>query len=223
MATGQVTLRTRRRSSAQEARRDFYRARLVEVAEALFAEKGFESTKMEEVAEEAGLSLGTVYSAFRGKSAILEALHETRLKELLGVSVAATRNLRGSVEILVAGMRGFVEFFLDNPDFLRIHLRDSTSWGLPMPGRSPRAVAWEKGQAILIGILEQGIREGAFYADDPSRLARTCAAIGEIRLGDWLSGGMSEQPEVILADVERQLRRAVCCREEDRTAPARPS
>ncbi|MBW2497441.1 MAG: TetR/AcrR family transcriptional regulator [Deltaproteobacteria bacterium] len=222
MTTGQVPLRTRRRSSAQEARRDFYRARLVEVAEALFAEKGFESTKMEEVAEEAGLSLGTVYSAFRGKSAILEALHETRLKELLSVSVAATRNLRGSVEILVAGMRGFVEFFLDNPDFLRIHLRDSTSWGLPMPGRSPRVVAWEKGQAILIGILEQGIREGAFYADDPSRFARTCAAIGEIRLGDWLSGGMSEQPEVILTDVERQLRRAVCCREEDRTAPVRP-
>jgi len=48
------------------------------------------------------------------------------------------------------------------------------------------------------------------------------AAIGEIRLGDWLSGGMREHPEVILTDVERQLRRAVCCREEDRTAPVRP-
>lgn len=222
MPSRKVASRTLKRASAQEARRDFYRARLVDVAEGLFAERGFDSTKMEEIAEEAGLSLGTVYSAYSGKAAILQALHETRLEELLSVSVAATRNLRGSVEILVGGMRGFVEFFLDNPDFLRIHLRDSTSWGLPMPGRSPRAGAWDKGQAILTGILEQGIGEGVFYRDDPSRLARNCAAIGEIRLGDWLSSGMSEPPEVILADVERQLRRAVCCREEDRAETVLP-
>jgi AcrR family transcriptional regulator len=201
-------------------RHAFYRARIVEVAEVLFAKKSVDASKMEEIAEEAGLSLGTVYSVFRGKSAILEAVHETRLRELLDSSVAATRNLEDTVAILVAGVRGYVEYFLANPDYLLIHLRDSTSWGLPMQGSSPRAVAWEEGQATLTGILERGIGEGVFHSEDPSRLARACAALGEIRLGDWLAGGMKEDSEVILSDVERQLRRSVCCHEEDRTQPA---
>jgi len=208
--------RARTRSIVQEAREAFYRSTVVEAAEALFAEKGVDASKMEEIAQEAGLSLGTVYSVFRGKSAILEALHEMRLRELLHTSVSATRNLGDTVEILVAGVRGYVEYFLAHPEYLRIHLREATSWGLPIQGRSPRAIAWEEGQSTLTGILERGIGEGVFYSDDASRLARSCAAMGEIRLGDWLAGGMKEDSEEILSDVERQLRRAVCCREEDR-------
>jgi AcrR family transcriptional regulator len=200
----------------QQARETLYRNRVVDAAEALFAEKGVEASKMEEIAREAGLSLGTLYSVFRGKSAILEAVHATRLQELLRTSVSATRGLENPVDVLVAGVRGYVEFFLAHPEYLRIHLGDSTSWGLPIRAGTPRSVAWEEGQATLTGTLERGIEAGVFYRDDPSRLARACAAIGEIRLGDWLSGGMVEEPEEIIGDVERQLRRAVCCREEDR-------
>ena len=65
---------SRRRSSgrrgAQAARQALYRTLILDAAEALWAEKGFEATKMEEIAEESGLALGTVYAVFRGKSAI---------------------------------------------------------------------------------------------------------------------------------------------------------
>jgi AcrR family transcriptional regulator len=208
--------RERTRPAVQEAREALYRMRVADAAEGLFAEKGVDSSKMEEIAEEAGVSMGTLYSVFRGKSAILETLHETRLRELLHASVSATRGLDDAVDILVAGVRGYVEYFVAHPDYLRIHIRQSTSWGLPIEGRSPRAILRAEGHATLTRTLERGIEEGAFYRDDPNRLARACAAIGEIRLGDWLVGGMDEAPEEILGDVERQLRRAVCCREEDR-------
>lgn len=207
------------RSSLREAREALYRGRVVDAAESLFAERGSDSTKMEEIAEEAGLSLGTLYAVFRGKAGILESLHEARLRELLHHSIATTRGLDDPLEVLVAGVRGYVEFFLAHPDYLRIHLGDTTSWGLPIAGGSPRASVWQEGQRTLVGTLERGIAQGIFYADDPSRLARACAAIGEIRLGDWLVSGMADEAERVLADVERMVRRALCRRPEDRDPP----
>lgn len=50
-------------SRARQARQALYRDLVLEAAEATFAEHGVESSKMEQIAEASGLSLGTVYAA----------------------------------------------------------------------------------------------------------------------------------------------------------------
>jgi AcrR family transcriptional regulator len=49
-------------------------ARIVEAAAALFQERGFEETTMQEVAGRAGLAVGTLYNYFRSKSGLGLAL-----------------------------------------------------------------------------------------------------------------------------------------------------
>ncbi len=202
--------------SVQDARQALYRGRVVDAAEGLFAEKGVDASKMEEIAEAAGLALGTVYSVFRGKSAILDGLHEARLRELVDGANAAARDLDGPLPMLLAGLRAYVEYFLSHPDYLRIHLALGTSWGMPIRGGSPRAAAWEEGHALQVRLFARGIADGTFYPDDPGRMAHTLAAMQQVRLAEWLGGGMAEDPEEIIAGMELQLRRAFCMRYEDR-------
>lgn len=50
------------------------RARVLEASEALFTEQGYTQVKMEDIARESGVSLGTIYSYFGSKSGIMTAL-----------------------------------------------------------------------------------------------------------------------------------------------------
>jgi AcrR family transcriptional regulator len=212
----------RRKSASQDAREALYRRLVVDAAEARFAAKGVDATRMEEIAEAAGLSLGTVYAVFRGKPAIVDALHESRLRELLRRSAEAARGLEEPLEMLIAGVRAYVEYFLAHPDYLRIHLGEGTSWGLPVRGRSPRAAAWEEGHAMQERLFRRGIEAGVFHPDDPGRLARTLVAMQQVRLADWLAGGMREDPEEIVSGMVLQLRRSFCARPQDRGEAAAP-
>ena len=211
---------SRRRSSgrrgAQAARQALYRTLILDAAEALWAEKGFEATKMEEIAEESGLALGTVYAVFRGKSAIVDALHQSRLGELIQTAQQAAEDSHSPLDRLVAGVRAYIEYFLERPEYLKIHLAEGTSWGLPVTGGSPRAQGWAEGHAMQVRLFERGMKDGIFYVDDPGRMANTLAAMQQIRLAEWLAGGRVEDPDRILSGIELQLRRAFCVRPRDR-------
>ena len=218
MSSPPGTARRRRpgRGHARATRQALYRSLILDAAEALWAEKGFEATKMEEIAEESGLALGTVYAVYRGKSAIVDALHESRLGDLIQTAQRAAQDSDSALDRLVAGVRAYIEYFLAHPAYLQIHLAEGTSWGLPVTGGTPRAQAWAEGHAMQVRLFERGIKDGLFYRDDPSRMANTLAAMQQIRLAEWLAGGRAEDPDHILSGIELQLRRAFCLRPGDR-------
>jgi AcrR family transcriptional regulator len=63
------TVRTRRAERAEETRR-----RIVAAATGLFAELGYSATTMETIADEADVAVETVYSRFRNKARLLDAV-----------------------------------------------------------------------------------------------------------------------------------------------------
>jgi AcrR family transcriptional regulator len=63
--------RSRRAERAEQTRR-----RIVEAATALFAARGFAATTMEAIAERADVAVETVYSRFRTKTTLLDAILE---------------------------------------------------------------------------------------------------------------------------------------------------
>jgi AcrR family transcriptional regulator len=60
------------------------RARLLDAAAAVFARKALVAASLDEVAEEAGLTKGAVYSNFAGKDDLIDALLKERLDKPLG-------------------------------------------------------------------------------------------------------------------------------------------
>jgi AcrR family transcriptional regulator len=203
---------------AQQAREGLYRDLILAAAARTFAERGVEAARMEEVAAAAGLSLGTVYSVFRGKAAIVDALHERRLGEVRERAAEVARGISDPLQSLIAGVRAYVTYFLANPDYLRMYLADGQSWGTGsgQPQPSPRATAWQEGIAAQARSFERGVAAGVFYPGNPDRMARTLVAMQQVRLADWLADGRSDDAETVIGEMELQLRRAFCKRPADR-------
>lgn len=200
------------REAARAARNALHRQLVFEAAERAFAEKGVEDTKMEEIAAEAGVALGTLYNVFSGKAQLVAAIHETRMLEAVARADELARSTSDPVETLLMGVRGYVEFFAGHPDYLRMHLREGYAWGLGGRGHATatRQQAWRESHAAQAALFERGIAAGAFYEDDPKRMARMLVAMQQVLLAEWVEGDMQCDPEELIDAMQAHARRAFC-------------
>jgi AcrR family transcriptional regulator len=77
-----MVAKTRRPEKAsREEKKAITRARLVAAAATVFAHRGFAGSSLEDVAEEAGLTKGAVYSNFESKDDLIRAVLHDRLDE----------------------------------------------------------------------------------------------------------------------------------------------
>jgi AcrR family transcriptional regulator len=70
-------VRKKAKDEARKARNDVYRQHILEAAEEVFAEKGFEAAKLQDIGTRAGLSMGTIYAIFQ-KTELFAAILEGR-------------------------------------------------------------------------------------------------------------------------------------------------
>jgi AcrR family transcriptional regulator len=99
--------------SARAAQAERTRQQILETAQRLFTEHGYDATSLQMIADEMGLTKAAVYYHFRAKTDILHAAMQPgiqRLKALLD-EAAALRGRRARIEHLV---NGFVEFLIRN-------------------------------------------------------------------------------------------------------------
>jgi AcrR family transcriptional regulator len=202
----------RRKERVRRARSALYRQLVLEAAERVFAEKGAADTKMEEIAAESGLSLGTVYSVYSGKAGIVRAIHESRLAEVLQRTIDVARGVRDPLERLLRGVRATLEFFVLHPEYLRLHLREGYAWGLGDAAAASReqAAAWREGVAMQRALFARGVEEGLFHPGDPELMARMMIALQQVQLARWVETGMQRQPEELAAEMDQLVRRCFC-------------
>ena len=100
------------------------RHQLINIARSLFAERGYESTSIEEVAHRAGVSKPVVYEHFGGKEGLYAVVVDREMSALLdGITSSLTNNrYRPRVERVVLALLTYVE---ERTDGFRLLLRDS--------------------------------------------------------------------------------------------------
>ena len=203
------------RDKAREARNDVYRQHILEAAEQVFAERGFEAAKVQEISAKAGLSMGTIYSIFPGKADLFDALLEMRGRELLAVAREATKRSDPPLDALRALGDSYVAWFVDHPAFLRMQLGASVSWALGPSSAPSRMAFWREIHDLQADIFRRGAKSGAFVDEDPAFLAKLFSAIDEVVLADWVATGMNADRATLTARLDRLV---------DRTfAAARPT
>ena len=200
------------REHAKNARHAAYRDLVVEAAAEAFARNGVAATKMEHLAEAAGISLGTLYSVYKGKAEIIDALHESRLREIHAASIEAEGAATAPLDALLAGSRAYLAYFLERPDYLRMYLDDGANWGVrrSMERTARRGAVWGDGVAQLAAIFARGIDDGVFEPGNPDRLARTMLAMQQVLLADWYEEGANAPQHQVMDEMEVLLRRAFC-------------
>ncbi|GAA3365637.1 MULTISPECIES: TetR/AcrR family transcriptional regulator [Saccharopolyspora] len=100
------------------------RQQLLDVARALFAEKGFEAASIEEIAHRAGVSKPVVYEHFGGKEGIYAVVVDREMRALLDRIVSALS--AGHPRALLEQAAGALLEYIDTcTDGFRILVRDS--------------------------------------------------------------------------------------------------
>lgn len=194
----------------REAKEALYRDLVLEGAARIFGRKGYEDAKMEEIAGESGLSLQTVYAVFAGKAEIYRTLHEAGDLALLRRATEAVRGIEDPREALLAGVRAYALYFLEHPDFLRMQLREGLFWGSESvaAGSRERSAAWRAGVDMLTTAFARCIERGVFVARDPRLMARMMVAMQQVELAHWLEGGMQQDPDEVVREIQAQLERS---------------
>lgn len=96
------------------------RSSIIEVAATIFSEKGYPSTKMEEIAEKAGVGKGTIYQYFRSKKHLFQEIIKERIDLYIIGMKDEIKDYTGLEEILKKIVKFSFSFMEKHSDVLKI-------------------------------------------------------------------------------------------------------
>lgn len=98
-----------------DRRRAVTRGRLIDAARVLFAEKGVDATRINEITEQADVGFGSFYTYFASKEAITEAVVEEVVAAQGGVIDELTRHLDDVAEIVATAHCYWIDLACTDP------------------------------------------------------------------------------------------------------------
>ena len=197
--------------SLRDRKRELYREAVLDAAERVFGEVGYEATKVQRIAAEAGVSLTTLYSVLQSKWEIYRAVHRRRLSEVMRRTQGVLQKEMSSLDTLIAGTRMQLAFFMEHRDFTKMQLKEVTAWSTIELLRSPEQVeALGAGLELFASLLRQCIKDGYLVDDDPELMARMMIASQQVRLAMWMDRGCEEDPNDVADAALRHLLRSYC-------------
>jgi TetR/AcrR family transcriptional regulator, fatty acid metabolism regulator protein len=170
---------------------------ILDAAVRVFASKGYHTSRVGDIADEAGVAHGLLYHYFSSKEQVLETVFRENWSELLDAFARIEASDATPPEQLAAIAKTLLRAWRDRPDLVRVMVREVA--------RSPQL----QGQVEEIGagfrviqrVIERGQAEGAFRADLDPRLASWVFYGG---LEEILTGWVLEQ----LPDGDEEVARA---------------
>jgi TetR/AcrR family fatty acid metabolism transcriptional regulator len=104
----------------RERRKHATRSDLIRAGRRLFSDRGIYEARIEDLASEAGIAKGTVYTYFADKNELIREVAAAAYAELEARVAHRVRGVRGEQEVLRLAVRAHLQFFAANPDLMRI-------------------------------------------------------------------------------------------------------
>ncbi len=126
------------------------RARLIEAAEGVVAQNGYEALRVEQVVQTAGVAKGTFFAHFRDKDALMEIMMGQRLNACLDQAEATTRPT--TVSTIIAALEPVHGFMMSERYVFDLLIRYSGATGIAEIG--PIATCFERYFRVVVMWLE---------------------------------------------------------------------
>jgi len=152
----------------RQEERDRRRAEIVDAAETLYAELGWDAVTMDAVARRARLSRALVYVYFTDKRDLHFALVERALEELHARFVAAAAGRELGIEQCEAIGRAYLAFSRELPHYFDACARfqaHQTETGELEPNELACAQAGHRVHEVIVATLERGVADGSVRRD----------------------------------------------------------
>lgn len=184
------------------------RAAILECAEQVFLEHGFQAASMSAIAARVGGSKGTLYNYFPSKDDLFLACvsrHCAGLQQQMSTLIAEGADVR---ETLTRMGRRFIEVVFSDDVVRKFRMVVAEAERTPAIARAFYETGPQAGSEILAAYLEQAMEQGLLIRTDPVRAARYFIGL----CTNWLSKarlcnvvGAPTQEEVA-ADVDEAVR-----------------
>jgi AcrR family transcriptional regulator len=186
------------------ARAQRTRTRIIEAAEAVFAELGYHDASIVKITEAAGVAQGTFYLYFGGKQDVFDQLVadlNRRVRRAMSEGAA-----RGStrVERELEGFRAFFRFTAEHPALYRI-IRQAE-----FVSPASLQLHYDRIAAGYIEGLRAAMDAGEIAEADPEVLAWMLMGVGEIVGMRWILWGEDDTvPDPVVAAMSRFITRGL--------------
>jgi TetR/AcrR family transcriptional regulator, fatty acid metabolism regulator protein len=190
------------RSTGQEDKRRL----ILDAAVRVFARKGYHTSRVGDIAEEAGVAHGLLYHYFRSKEELLETIFRETWRDVLD-AVRAVEETDESARDRLAGIaKILLRAWRRDPDLVRVLVREVTR----SSHLQERIGEIDAAFAGLERIIARGQQEGEFRSDLDPRMTSYVfyGALEEILTG-WVLGQLEEGDEAI-ALAERTVVEVIC-------------
>jgi AcrR family transcriptional regulator len=180
------------------------RRRLLEAAEAVFAEFGYHDASIVKITEAASVGQGTFYLYFASKKDVFDELvvdlnHRVRHAMTEAASQGTTR-----AEMERLGFAGYFRFVAEHPALYRI-IRQAEFVSPEM-----LHLHYERLTSGYVAGLRQAMEDGEIAEGDPELLAWALMGIGELVGMRWiLWNGRAELPAEVLDELGRIITRTI--------------
>ena len=187
--------------------RDFRTKSIVAAAQTVVAEQGFHGASLDMIAEEAGISKGTIYLYFENKEALFVQAIEDGHHHTLQQARLAIAEVDSASERLHAAINAFMSFSHHGQDLFKAYMmekRGNLFSNEDDPGFQRLVELRKESHSLIEGILRQGIEEGDFRAVD---VETTTAFLVEIFSGVALQKmwGLIDESPTSIADTVHDL------------------
>jgi AcrR family transcriptional regulator len=150
---------------------------ILEAALALFVEKGFAATRLDDVAARAGLSKAAIYLYFEDKTALFQGVVQQAIGANILTVEATVKAHQGPVAVLIPGILEFMASRVEDTPMASIaKLVISESRAFPEIGRFYLKEVIGRGIPIFEGLIARGVASGEFRAVDPMLTVRSLIA-----------------------------------------------
>ena len=149
------------------------REEIIQAAEQIFFSKGFDRSTMDDVAEKAELSKGTIYLYFASKEDLYMAVARKSINLLNEVTMKATEGEGSALEKLGRMGRSCIEFSRTYPDRMKaiMTLEELEPIALSASVSDVREMIYQESTVgSVIELVEQGVREKLIRSDIPALL-----------------------------------------------------
>ena len=185
------------RHAAAEEKRQL----ILDAAVRVFARRGFHTSRVGDIAEEAGVAHGLLYHYFSSKDEVLETVFRENWSRLLERFVEVEASGEPADEKLVGLVKILLRTWRNDPDLVTVMVREV--------GRSAHLASQVddigRGFEVIQRVIEQGQAEGVFREELDARLASwvVYGGLEEILTG-WVMGRLPDGDEEV-ARAERTI------------------
>jgi AcrR family transcriptional regulator len=160
-----------------ERRKDDRAAEILEAALACFAENGFAATRMEDIAERARITKGTIYLYFESKEDLFKNLARQSIGAQIETVTAHVKAFDGNSADLLRFVLGTVGHFVTTSDRVvlpKVLLAEAGKF--PELAEFWRREVIDRGLGLFTTIIKRGQARGEFRKLPPEHAARLCVA-----------------------------------------------